>query len=172
MACFTALVSAPAAHAQAGATFLTIDGIIGESVQKGFEGSIDIFSFSWGAWAANVSNSTGAGARAGRPELQDLSLMKHADSTSPELFFRTMTGEVIPTAKVQVVRRSGDQQQIYFTLELKNVTITTVQHSHSSGGDFPMESVTLAYNWIKITHVASDGKVTERTWDLAKARGL
>jgi type VI secretion system secreted protein Hcp len=160
------LASASTATAQ---TFLTIDGIVGESKYEGFEGSMDILAFSWGAWTASASNNTGSGARAGRPELQDLALSKLVDSTSPELFFRTMSGQVIPSAKVQVARSSGDKLSVYFTLELKNVTVATVQHSHSSG-DYAMESITLAYTSIKMTHVAADGTVTERSWDLTKAR--
>jgi len=66
--------------------YLVIDGRPGPSTSK--QDAIDILSFSFGATQTSVigAGSSGAEARSGRANVQDVTIMKVVDKVSPLLF--------------------------------------------------------------------------------------
>src|ERR1043165_4701253 len=67
--------------------------------------------------------------------------MKVADRTTPVLVQAVFTGRVFPSATVVYDKAVGDHQQDYFTIQLSNATIASVQESGSN--ENPTESVSL-----------------------------
>src|SRR5262245_57381463 len=131
------LLSAKPASA-AGSIYLKIPGIKGEVTTKGFEGQIEVFSFSMGAQAPEVAR----GKNRGLEVCSDLNVMKRADVTSPLLFQHTVFGYFYKTVTLSFVAAVGDTAQPVFELVLNNVAIQSVQESGAAGGDDrPTESV-------------------------------
>jgi len=141
--------------------FLKLDGIQGESTQKGHEKEIEVFSFSWGM-ARTQSISTGRAA-GGRPCVSELNLMKRMDKSTPLLMANVMSGMVIPKGKLTLVKAGGDIPVEFVVIDFTQVLVSSVQESASSGGDdTPMESISLHFTSAKVTYTPQgpDGKPT------------
>src|SRR6187399_1839191 len=87
---------------------------------------VDILSFSAGA--ARVTDANQA-AKIRRLACQGLNVMKVVDRTAPLLGHAVFTGKVFPTATVVYDKPVGNHQEDYFTIQLSNATIASVQES-------------------------------------------
>lgn len=152
---------------------LEIDGIKGESAVKGHEGALQIESFSFG-----VSNpgsfSAGGGGGAGKVAFQDLHFTKHIDKASPILFRTCATGEHIKKA-VLFVRKSGGDQQDYYTITLSDLLVSSYQNGGSTGSD-PVDQFSMNFTKIEIVYFpqnadGSRGEPVRAGYDLAKGTG-
>jgi type VI protein secretion system component Hcp len=83
----------------------------------------------------------GSGQASGRRMHKPFVIVKEMDKASPKLFEACASGKHFPSA---VVDAGGKQYKLY------DVAIVSVQKS--SGGDRPVETVTLNYTKIEITH--------------------
>lgn len=115
--------------------YLVIDGIAGPSTSK--KDAIDIFSFSVGV------SSPEAG-KVQKAVCSNLTVMKALDKTSPLLLQAVLAGQPFTKAAVVYDKYVGDKLQTYFTLELENAVLTSVQDSGSN--ENPTESVSLKSN--------------------------
>ncbi len=135
--------------------YMKIDGRPGASTSK--QDHIDVLSFSFGASMAHVigPGSAGGEARAGRANINDLSIMKAVDKTSPLLFDDCVTGNVLKTIDLIYDKPMGDQQEDYYKIHMENALITSIQHSGSS--ENPMESISFAFEKYKISYNPEEG---------------
>ena len=136
--------------------FLKCTDLPGESVDNTYAGSIDVLAWSWGLSQSGTTHA-GPGAGAGKVNVQDLSLTKYVDKSSPKLFQACAAGTHFPTANI-FVRKSGDKPLEYYKIELKDLIVSSVQNSGSSGGDSVMESITMNTAVINFTYVEQDAK--------------
>jgi len=130
--------------------FLKIEGIEGESQDKDHSGWIEIGSVSYAISAP--STSTTSGGATSKAEFSDVSISKALDKASPKLAVSAANGEHYPIAEINFCDSSSSV--CYFKIELRDVIISS--YSFSSGGDLPMESVSLNYNSIKWTYNTLD----------------
>jgi type VI secretion system secreted protein Hcp len=130
--------------------YLIIDGRPGPSTSK--KDAIDILSFSFGATQTAVigPGSSGGEARSGRANVQDVSIMKVVDKTSPLLFDDCVTGNYLNSVDIVYDKPMGDDQQDYYKIHMEDALITSIQHSGSH--ENPMESVTFAFSKIKVSY--------------------
>lgn len=127
--------------------FLKFDPEIkGEAQQKGFEGQIEILSFSWGVSQAG-GFSYGTGGTSAQANLQDLSLSFRHGPASPKLMLHCATGKHITTAVLTCLRAS-DKPEKYLEITLTDVVISSYQ-TGGSGDDMPIESMSLNFAEIK-----------------------
>jgi len=135
--------------------YLKIDGRPGASTSK--QDHIDVLSFSFGASMSHVIGpaSAGAEARAGRANINDLSVMKAVDKVSPLLFDDCVTGNVLKSVDLIYDKPMGDQQEDYYKIHMENALITSIQHSGSN--ENPMESVSFAFEKYKISYNPEEG---------------
>ena len=125
-----------------GDNLLKIDGITGESKQKGFEGQIEVQSWSWGlSQSGNLGHGGGGGS--GRVSFQDLTFTHHLDKSSPSLMKACATGTHLKDATI-TVRKAGKGQQEYLVVKLNDVLITGVVHGGTSGAA-ASETVSLVF---------------------------
>ena len=152
-------------------TFLKIDGVPGESTDSANAGSIEIYSFSWGASNPVTVGSGTTGSGGGKVVLSSFNVMKKTDKSSPKLFSACCAGNHFATATV-TMRKAGGQQNVFLTYEFKQVFVESIQWSGSSGGDdSPAESVSFAYGAVttKYTPQKKDGSMDSPIpagWDL------
>lgn len=141
--------------------FLELDGIKGESSDERHAGTIEIESFSWGASNPDGS-ATGGGT--GNVSFQDMTVTTKISKASPVLMLHCADGKHIAKAKL-FVRKSGGDQQEYYTIVLEDVYITSVKQTGrtstaSTSDDRPTEEVAFYYNKISVAHTADDGTLT------------
>ena len=126
---------------------LELDGIKGESAQKGFEGQIEIQSWSFGVTQLG-SSSQGTGAGSGKASFQDIHFTTSASKASPNLFMACATGKHIPKAVLHM-RKAGGKQEEYYTVTLTDVLVSSFQlGGHDSAGALPTDQ--FAFNFSKI----------------------
>lgn len=157
--------------------FLKIDGIPGESTDDKHKEWIEILSYSHGvSQMAAGSRSTGGAASAGRCDHQDFSITKGMDKASPPLNANCCDGKHIKKIILELCRATGDKQK-YMEYTLEDVIVSSVSIGGSSGGDLPIESVTLNYGKINWVYTETDHKTgkkkgeVKKWWDLVTNKG-
>ena len=155
------LVLAPTgAAAQAADMYIKIEGIEGESRDANHDKWIDVLSVSWGAAgdpaveAERPRRPTNPRARRrGDVKMEDVTLTKSWDASSPKLAEACARGEHIPKVDVYLARSSDG---VYLRYELKNVMVTSYSLSGASGGAVPTESITLNFAEVEWTYAETD----------------
>jgi len=128
--------------------FLKIDGIKGESTDKGHSGEIEIESFSWGV--GSTQSNTGTGGGAGKAVFSDLTIVKIVDSTSPALFSTAASGKFLPAVQL-TCRKAGEKQQEYLVVKLTDATVSSYREGGSRhGGEFPTEEIAFSFHKIEM----------------------
>ena len=154
--------------------FLLLDGVKGESTRKGFEGQIEISSFSFGASNPTTIGSMGPGGGAGKASLSSFNFMKHTDASSPLMFQACCAGKHFPKAKITLHKAGGDAAVDYLIYEFEGCYIDGLQWSgHSGGDDRPMENVSVAFGKVTVTYTPQDDKGAKGSpvigsWDIRK----
>src|SRR3978361_530 len=113
--------------------FIKIDEIKGESIDKTHKGEVQVLAWSWGLTQSG-STHTGTGGGAGKVNVQDISITKHLDKSSPNLLKLCCTGNRFEEC-VLTVRKAGEQPVEYIKLTLKEVIISWVSTGRSGGED-------------------------------------
>ena len=165
--------------------FLKIDGIDGESVQRGHEREIEVDSFSWGA--SNSAAGAGSGRGSGKVQFKGFNFGAISSKASPPMLLATTTGRHIKFALL-TGRRPSDEGtgQDFYKVKLTDVLISSYQASaHSSledgmenaNNNQPMDQVSLNFAKIEFTFTSqtglgSLGDLTTANWDLEKDQGF
>jgi type VI secretion system secreted protein Hcp len=157
-----------------GSLILELDGIQGESIQRGHEGGMDLVGFSWGAERSGA-HASGGGGGAGKVSVHDISITKFVDKASPELMLRCANGQHIKEAVI-TMRKAGGTQQEYLVVTLKDVMITSYSLRSGDGDARPMEEVSLNFTTFEMdyTEEKPDGTSQEHHmgWDLGKNKPI
>ncbi len=137
--------------------FLKIEGVDGETIDHAHGDEIDLLAWSWGM---NQSGSMhlGAGGGAGKVSVQDISITKYIDKSTPNLIKTCCTGKHYPEAKI-TVRKAGDKPVEYYIITMTDVLITSVSTGGSGGEDRLTENVSLNFAKVKVEYTpqAKDG---------------
>lgn len=131
--------------------FLKIDGIDGESLQKGHEKEIEIHSFSWGEQnAGSFAGNMGGGS--GKVAMQDFHFTVPINKSSPKLFLACATGEHIKTAAL-TCRKAGKTQQEFLKWKFTDLLISSYNTGGSGGSDvIPVDQVSFNFTKIEISY--------------------
>ena len=155
-------------------TFLKLEGCAGESTRKGFEGQIEIYSFSFGASNPTTVGSSSGGMSAGKVSVSSFNIMKKTDISSPTIFQTCCIGDHFNTAVVTLNKASGEKAAAlaFLKYEFEEVFIESIQWSGSAGGDdTPTESVSFAFGKVTITYTSQAktgvaAKPAVASWDV------
>lgn len=156
-------------------TYMKISGpdVAGECTSKGYEGQIELYSFSWGASNPVTVGSGAQGVAGGKVSISSFNAMKKTEKSSASLFAACCNGQHYDTVLVTMRKAGGAAgQQIFLTYEFGICMVESIQWSGSTGGDdSPTESVSIAFGKCKITYNGqkpdgSFGKLSESSWDL------
>ena len=150
--------------------FLKIKGVDGESVDRAHGKEIDISSWSWGMSQSGTTH-VGRGGGAGKVSVQDISISKYIDKSTPNLIKACCTGKHFEEAVI-TVRKAGESPLEYILITMKDVIISNITTGGSGGEDRLTESVTLNFAEFSYVYVPQkkdggpDGKV-EATFNIA-----
>ena len=127
---------------------LKIDGVDGESKIKGHENEIDVLSWSWGMSQSGTMH-VGGGGGAGKVDVQDLSLTKFVDKSSPRLIKMCCDGKHSKEALL-IARKAGAEALEYFKIKMSGVLVTSVNTGGSQGEDRLTENVSLNFAKVEV----------------------
>lgn len=130
--------------------FLKLDGIEGESSQKGHENQIDLLSWSWGE-SNSGSSSDGGGSGSGKVNMQDFSFSMKINKASPNLFKHCANGAHIKEGTL-TCRRAGKEPRPYLTIKFTDCLISSFQTGGSSGDEVPTDSISLNFSKIEYSY--------------------
>lgn len=118
------------------------DTIKGSSTDKAFPDQIEISTVQWGA-GVGVVNDRNADRTTSKASVSEITLSKNLDKSTEGLFKALLLGE--PEAKVTLSFTAATKGEsiAYLTLDLEQVIVSS--YSMSSGGDFPVESLSLNF---------------------------
>jgi len=150
--------------------FIKIDDIKGESADSKHAGEIDVLSWNWGATQTGTSH-VGTGVGAGKVHINDLTITKHVDRSSPILLKHCCSGKHMKTA-VLVVRKAGGTPLEYLKISMEDLIVSAVSHGGSGGDDRLTENVTLNFARVKFEYVpqkkdGSGDASIPMGWDIA-----
>lgn len=136
-------------------TYIKFDGIDGESTQVDHKGEINVLAWAWGLTA--TASPVGGGAGAGKSTPRELTFRHACDKASPLLAKSAAQGKRVKTA-VLTVRKSGEGQKDFLRVTLKEVFITSVSISGSTGPEGPVEDISLAFSEVGFGYKPQDDK--------------
>jgi len=151
--------------------FLKIDDVKGESKDSKHAGEIDVLAWSWGMSQSGTTHMGGGGG-AGKVSVQDISLTKYVDKSSPNLMLACCNGKHYKEA-VLVVRKAGEKPLEYLKITMKEVIISSVSTGGSGGEDRLTENVALNFAEFKTEYVPQKADGTgdaaiEVAWNIAE----
>lgn len=123
--------------------FLKLDDVKGESKDSKHAGTIDVLAWSWG-FSQSGTTHMGGGGGAGKVNVQDISITKYIDRSSPVLELACCTGKHFKQA-VLTVRKAGDKPLEYIKITMKEVLISSISLGGSGGEDRLTENITLNF---------------------------
>jgi len=108
-----------------------------------------------------LTSRTGAsGARSGKVDLSDISIVKAIDKASPDLASACASGTHITEVTIEV-RPAGRGAVEYLVITMENVIITSITAGGTSDEGYPLE--VLSFNYEKLTWEYNSSRDAERT---------
>jgi type VI secretion system secreted protein Hcp len=152
--------------------FLKIDDVKGESKDQAHAGEIDVLAWSFGESNSGSTHVGGGGAPASKVNVQDLSITKYVDKSSPALLLSCANGKHHRTVKL-TVRKPGERPIDYVVMELTDVLISSVSVGGSGGEDRLTENVSLNFAKFKYSYTPQKADGTADTpvsmkWDIVQ----
>jgi type VI secretion system secreted protein Hcp len=147
--------------------FLKIEGIKGESTDKGHPDEIEISSFSWGVTNTG-SASSGGGGGAGKAVAQDFQFTSGLSKASPSLMLACATGRHFQTATLTCRKAGGSNEVEFLKIKLSDVIVSSYQTGGEAGGDADVPTDQFSLNFAKIDFLYTQprtGETVETTFD-------
>ncbi len=134
------------------AIYLDYEGVKGSVTAEGYQGHIEIDSFSYRI-TRKIAMETGhlANRESSRPQISKVTLLKDFDNSTAGLFKEVLTGAVGKTAIIKFVRTGTDQVEEYMDCTLENCLVS---HYAMTGSCYtnPAEVILLSFSKIIISY--------------------
>jgi type VI secretion system secreted protein Hcp len=155
------------------ALYMKIDGVDGQVTTDGHEKWIELHSVQYGVSRSTYTGAAGANREGSHPTISDITITKVFDVASPGLYRDSVAGAFDKKVKIHFTATTKDKTETYLELELTDCGISS--YSVSSGGDQPMESLSLNFTKIMYTPSPLDTKGSPKkgaviTYDLMKMK--
>jgi len=148
-----------------------VDNLPGEAKITTHKDWIEVLSMSFGV--KNTASVGLGGITSGKSQAGELELTKYVDSSSPALFLKCAMGEPASELKLEFERLGGGGTPVVtYRVTLNNVIVTKVE-ADASDGEVLTETVSFAYQKIKVEYYKLDakgsvsGQPTTVNWDFA-----
>jgi type VI secretion system secreted protein Hcp len=156
-------LAVPAQASAAVDMFMQLDQIQGESRDAEFKDSIDVLAWSWGASKSKDKPVS----------MQDVSVTKWLDRSSPTLLQKLATGGTIANGSI-TVRRAGDKPFVFLRFCFTGLRVNSISTGGSSGEDRLTENVSLNFATVIERYTQQDagggeGSSFQFGWDLVRA---
>ncbi|MFT3925130.1 MAG: type VI secretion system tube protein TssD [Myxococcales bacterium] len=116
----------------------------GESVDSQHGGEIEVLSWAWGM-SQSGSTHSGSGGGSGKVNVNDLSITKYIDKSTPTLMKICCNGTHLPEALLTIRKAGGTSPVEYVKLKLKECIVSSITTGGAGGGDRLTETVSLNF---------------------------
>jgi type VI secretion system secreted protein Hcp len=155
--------------------YLKIDSIKGESEATGFEGQLEVISWSFGA--TNTGLSVSEISLNVESDLSDFHFVVQNSEASPWLFFACAKGNQIPQAVLNCRKTGGDGNRYTYTkVKFGNIVISSFKAiGNEEDAPFPIEQISFSFENITFEYFQQrwDGSVSltaSTSYDTKKAQ--
>jgi type VI secretion system secreted protein Hcp len=137
--------------------FLKIDDIKGESIDATYKDAIKVLSWSWGM-SQSGSTHSGTGSGSGKVAVQDISITKPLDKSTPNLIKMCCQGTHFKTATL-IIRKAGGKKPVdYLKIEMTRGLISSISTGGAGGEDEITEQTTLNFGAFKLEYKPQAGE--------------
>jgi type VI secretion system secreted protein Hcp len=137
------------------ALYMKYGDIKGAVTTDGFKDWIELNSFQWGASRHIGTAARGATTREhSEPSLSEITVTKLSDVASPKLFLDSVAGKLDSKVTIKFTTTTKGKVETFLTYELENTGLS--HYSMSSGGEAPVEALSLNYTKITETFTGHD----------------
>jgi type VI secretion system secreted protein Hcp len=137
------------------ALYMKYGSVKGAVTTDGYKDWIELNSFQWGASRHIGTAARGSTTREhSEPNLSEITVTKLQDVSSPKLFLDAVAGKMDNKVTISFTTTTKGKVEKFLTFELENVGLS--HYSLSSGGEAPMESLSLNFTKISKTFTGHD----------------
>jgi type VI secretion system secreted protein Hcp len=154
---------------------LDLGTIMGESISAAHPNEIEIISFSWGSSNTAVRSAQGP-AKGGKPSITEISVVKHIDKASAQIFQAVIQCTTIKTAKISLSKSTGGKKpEDCYVITVTGAYISSMQQSSSGGAGIGTETITINFKTINLDYKiqGANGLLTaagSAAYDLGEAK--
>jgi type VI secretion system secreted protein Hcp len=153
-------------------TYIQLEPIKGESTDEKHKSWIEVFSFSHSVSQHGSGAVSGGSSRvAGKVDVQDFTVTKRVDLSSPYLNKHCCMGKHLDKAVVEVCKSTG-QKEVFLKYSFENVVITSVSVGGGQGQEFPVETVTFSFGKVKWDYNHLDNKTGAKVTNMTATHDL
>lgn len=151
--------------------FLKIEGVDGESQDDKHKGEIDVLSWSWGLSQTGTMHLSGGGG-AGKVNIQDLTVTKYIDKSTPNLVKMCCAGDQFKKVTL-TCRKAGKNPLEYVIIELEHVMISSLTSGGASNDERLLETVGFNFATVHFNYQpqkndgSADGGAISMAWNIA-----
>jgi type VI secretion system secreted protein Hcp len=131
--------------------FLKLDGVKGEAQDDKHKQEMDVLAWSWGMSQSGTMH-TGGGGGGGKVSVQDISVTKWVDKSSPVLMKYCSSGQQFKQGVLTVRKAGGKNPLEYLVITIKDIIVTSVSTGGSGGEDRLTENVSLNFAEVKVEY--------------------
>jgi type VI secretion system secreted protein Hcp len=141
------------------AIYMKYGSIKGPVTTDGFKDWIELDSFHWGVGRSVGTAARGAYSREhSEPTLSEITVTKRTDVASPKLFLDAVAGKLDNKVEIKFTTTTKGKVETFLTYKLENTGLSGF--SASSGGDMPVESLSLNFTKISTTFTGFDPAIS------------
>ncbi len=154
--------------------------VAGDVTDKKFKQHIQVASLTTGMTnpsTVSVGTQAGSAGGGGKVIMQDVTFTKLCDRASPLLWLRCAKGDHFRRFEFKYVISRGNSSDVFKTVTLSDVLVTSFAHSGSVGSELPQENLALNFAKIEIKYWPRDsaggyGQPESAGYDLVQAKSL
>lgn len=136
------------------------DNVKGECQVDGFVDGIELLSYSHGVAMQVTGDVSNVERTSGRPNLQDFTISKYADSSTPIFNQKCCEGASIGDVVITIARNAGGAIVPFIVYTMTDVVVSSVSIG-GGGGDKPVETVSLNFTSIQWTFTKQKSDATK-----------
>src|SRR5260370_34573965 len=125
---------------------MDFDGAKGDVTTADYKGWIELNSFQFGVSRGVSSGAGGATRESSSPSISEIVVSKYLDSSSPKLYQDSLAGAFDTKVTITMTSTTKNKVETFLTYELTDCEGSS--YSQSSGGDAPVERLSLNYTKI------------------------
>jgi type VI secretion system secreted protein Hcp len=133
---------------------MDFDGVKGDVTTADYKGWIELNSFQFGVSRAVSSGAGGATRESSAPSISEIVVSKYLDASSPKLYQDSLAGAFDTKVTIKMTSTTKNKVETFLTYELTDCGVSS--YSQSSGGDAPVESLSLNFTKIMMTPTPLD----------------
>lgn len=134
--------------------YMKFGGIEGDVTTQGYEKWIELNSFQYGVGRSVSSGGGGKTRESSAPNVSEIVVTKHFDKASAKLYQDSVAGTFDTKVEIKMNTTTKNKTETFLTFELSDCGVSS--YSLSSGGENPMESLSLNFLKVMVTPTPLD----------------